>query len=113
MARPRKYDRSALAIALEEYIDATPIPILAEFATNQKVTRETLYDMPELSTLLKRCTQKKEASLERMTLMGELNTSMAIFSLKQLGWSDKLEQMHKGDPAAPIALTLNGSDVDG
>lgn len=28
-------------------------------------------------------------------------------------WGDKVEQTHKGDPSAPIALILNGSDVHG
>ena len=108
---PRKTDRDLLAVAFEQYINETEIPIIAEFATIQKVTREHLYDMPELSTLLKRCTQKKEANLEKGALSGDLNTSMAIFSLKQLGWSDKM--VHAGDPKAPLALILNGSDVDG
>lgn len=108
---PRKTDRAVLAAAFEKYIEETDIPIIAEFATNQKVVREHLYDMPELSTLLKRCTQKKEANLEKRALNGDVNTSMAIFSLKQLGWSDKM--VHAGDPKAPLALMLNGSDVDG
>ncbi len=110
---PRHYDRVALAISLEKYINDTEIPILAEFAYQNNVLRETLYDMPELSTLIKRCMTKKESQLERKTLAGETNTPMAIFSLKQLGWSDKNETMHKGDPKAPIALVLNGSDVHG
>ena len=44
------------------------------------------------STLLKKCIAKKEANLEKGALTGKLNPSMAIFSLKQLGWRDKKEE---------------------
>lgn len=54
-----------------------------------------LYDWPESSTLLKLCIDKKEAQLERKALAGQINVVMAIFSLKQQGWSDRTEQTHK------------------
>lgn len=98
--RPRIYDRNELAKAMQQYIEATDIPIIAEFAHKNGVLRELLYDWPEFSTLLKRCTEKKEAALERKALAGEINVSMAIFSLKQLGWSDKQETKHSGQVVA-------------
>lgn len=92
MARPRKYtDEEVLAICklYEEYIEKTEIPVVAKFASDNKITRQTLYDYPEFATLTKRLIDKKEANLEIMALEGKINVSMAIFSLKQLGWSDK------------------------
>jgi hypothetical protein len=43
--------------------------------------------------------------LERKALYNEINTSMAIFSLQQLGWSDRAEQTHRGDAFAPIIIS--------
>lgn len=95
--RPRKYTPNqyeSLAKAFEEYIEdeRNVIPIVAEFCSKQKIIKQTLYDHPEyFSTLLKRCIEKKEARLERLCLQNKINPSMAIFSLKQLGWTDKQE----------------------
>ena len=44
--------------------------------------------MPELADAIKLCTTKKEAALEQGGLSGDLNTTMCVFSLKQLGWTD-------------------------
>lgn len=76
----------------DKYITDNEIPIVAEFSYTNNLSREMLYEKPEFSTLLKRCIDKKQANLERKGLDDEVNTSMAIFSLKQLGWSDKTEQ---------------------
>lgn len=69
-----------------EYTDKTEIPILAEFAYKNNITREQLYQYPALTYALKRLIAKKEAQLERQGLAQ--NNTMAIFSLKQLGWRD-------------------------
>jgi hypothetical protein len=99
--RPRQYDRADLARQFEAYIEATEIPIVAEFASQRGVPRFLLYDWPEFSTLLKNCTDKKEAALERKALAGEINVVMAIFGLKQLGWSDRVESTYKAALAKP------------
>jgi hypothetical protein len=103
--RPRKYDREALLEAFEAYIAATEIPIVAEFSWRQDVTRESLYQWPEFRHALAMCLTKKEAQLERKALYNEINVSMAIFSLKQLGWSDRVRQTHRGDAFAPIIIS--------
>ena len=113
MARPRTHNRKAVLAALNTYIAETEIPIVAEFATLQTLSREFLYSNEEFADALKRCTFKKEAALERQALSGRINVSMAIFSLKQLGWTDRAENTLKGDATAPVALHLTGSDVDG
>jgi hypothetical protein len=105
--RPREYDRGALAREFESCIEATEIPIVAEFASQRGVPRFLLYDWPEFSTLLKNCTDKKEAALERKALAGEINVVMAIFSLKQQGWSDRVEQTHKSELMKPADMNAH------
>ena len=80
----------------EDYISTTDIPIIAEFAYKTGIARQSLYDYPEFSTLTKAAIDKKEAQLERLALGGKVNTTMAIFSLKQLGWRDKHDLEHSG-----------------
>jgi len=80
-----------LAIKFDKYIYETEIPIIAEFSYLNGIDRTLLYDNEEFSALLKKCVAKKESQLERWTLQGKYNPAMAIFSLKQIGWSDKKE----------------------
>jgi hypothetical protein len=97
MARPRKYNSEQIQEIvdnLSQYIEDMEIPIIAEFAYKNNILRQTLYDYDEFSTLIKKCISKKEAQLERKALNGEVNTTFAIFSLKQLGWKDKQEIDH-------------------
>jgi hypothetical protein len=99
MGRPRKYnDEQVKEIQeqLEQYIEDTEIPIIVEFAYQYNVSRDSLYDYDEFSTLIKRAIDKKEAQLERKALNNEIDRTMAIFSLKQLGWSDKQDVKHAG-----------------
>ena len=91
--RPRVHDREDLAKKLQEYIDANDVPIVAEFAYLNGVSKGRLYEMPELAELIKKATTKKEAALERGTLNGSLCVPMAIFSLKQLGWRDNKQEV--------------------
>ena len=88
--------KKELVILLRKYIHETEIPILAEFAYINDVVRSSLYSVPEFSTLLKRLVAKKEFALERKSLDGKINTTQAIFSLKQLGWRDRQEIEHSG-----------------
>ena len=76
---------------LDKYIDETGIPIVAEFAYTRDIRKATLYEIPELAYSLKRLIEKKETQLEKLGMANKINTTFAIFSLKQLGWSDKQE----------------------
>jgi len=105
MARPREWNREELLEALIDYTEKTDIPIIADFAYKHGVRRDYLYDMPELSNALKACIEKKEAALETQALSGKVNCTMAIFSLKQLGWTDRNDLTVKGDKAHPLTLT--------
>jgi len=98
--RPPKYTPELLAQlveSFESYIDDTEIPILKEWCVANKVPANHIYDYPEFGESIKRCVDKKEVALERSALEGRVNVSMAIFSLKQLGWRDKQEFDHSGE----------------
>lgn len=83
--------------AYETYINETPIPIVAEFAYKNDIRKATLYEQPRFAYLTKKATEKKEAQLEIMALSGRVNTTFAIFSLKQLGWTDRQEVHQTGE----------------
>ena len=102
MARPKKYTKKYLkevAILINEYVDKSAIPVLAECAFELGHHRQFFYehdDCPEFLDAVKRLLAKKEFRLEVGALSGNLNASMAIFSLKQMGWSDKHEHSLPG-----------------
>jgi hypothetical protein len=106
VSRPRKHNREEIAAKLHDYVDGTDIPVIAEFCYTNDIRRDYLYEMAQgdaqLSHAIKRCIEKKEAQLEIKTLRGEVNPSMAIFSLKQLGWKDKQEFEHSGETGVRI-----------
>ncbi len=92
--RPQKYDDARIAELVEklkQYIEETEIPIIAEFAALNGLYKQFFYDHEEFSDLIKIAISKKEAALERGALSGTLNPTMAVFSLKQMGWRDKHE----------------------
>ncbi len=105
--RPVEYTEKRLkeiCNAMDEYTDKTAVPIVAEFAFNYDIRKSTLYDQPGLSHSLKRMTAKKEFQLEKMAMTNKINTAFAIFSLKQMGWSDRLQL--QGDEDKPLAVKM-------
>lgn len=91
-----KYTPEVLGKTIDDliaYTEATEIPIFAEFCYQFGHGRQYLYDLSKdnenLSDAIKNCVMKKEAQLEAKGLRNEINPTMAIFSLKQLGWRDK------------------------
>jgi len=90
--RPPKYSEEQftdLVAKFKEYIETNDIPIVAEFAYQNGFGKQYLYDRPEFSDLLKMAMAKKESALELGALKGTLNPTMAVFSLKQMGWTDR------------------------
>lgn len=99
-----KYDIETMCRILEEYTDnciqRKIVPILKEvtvknhwnyhYVTTLKLKREEAGDQ-RLSTCIKRLVDAKEYMLERKGLEGTIEKTMAIFSLKQLGWKDRQE----------------------
>jgi hypothetical protein len=108
---PRKYDREAILAAFQTYIAETPIPIIAEFAAQQCVSRQWLNEIADFDDLRHLCATKKEGALERYCLNGLVPPAMAIFSLKQLGWTDRSEQTHKGDQSAPLVFSATDKNL--
>ena len=78
----------------DKYIEETDVPIIAEFAYKHGLWRQKLYEFPALYDSIKIAIAKKETALEKLALTGKVNCTMAIFSLKQLGWKDRMEMQH-------------------
>lgn len=96
----KKKDRGDLHDRLVKYIDETDIPIVAEFAYQNKINRSQLYEL--YPDTIKMLIDKKEAQLERGGLDKKIDKTMAIFSLKQLGWKD-VQEMNVGFNATEIS----------
>lgn len=81
---------------MAEYTKNTEIPIMAEFAYTHDYPREELYKHKELAHSIKKMMEKKESQLEKLALTNKVNPTMAVFSLKQLGWKDKHQVENSG-----------------
>lgn len=73
----------------DEYVNQ--VPNVSEFAFEHGISRQRLYEFEELREAIELCKTKKERDLEVGALSGALNPTMAIFSLKQIGWTDRQE----------------------
>lgn len=104
--KERPHDREAILRALEAYIDEEEVPIVAEFCSRNKIKRTTLLSWPESADLVEMSKLKKEAALESGALSGQLNTTAAIFSLKQLGWTDRQEQTLQGPGGTGLTIQV-------
>lgn len=100
MGRQRKVKIEDLVKDADEYIRTASPPILAEYAHMHGITREHLYHLADIAKrdgdeslyhTIKRISEAKEINLEKGALSGEYPPTMAIFSLKQLGWKDRLD----------------------
>lgn len=96
-----------------KYTEETEIPILAEFCYENGILREQIYELAKKSDILsyaiKSIMNKKQTQLEKKALNGEINTTMAVFSLKQMGWSDKVEQKNEisGKNGEPLGIQVS------
>ena len=90
--RPPKVNIDDLINDADEYIENADPPIVAEYAHMHNITRHYLYMLAdkneELLNTIKKISEAKEVKLEKNGLIGKYNSTMAIFSLKQLGWKD-------------------------
>jgi hypothetical protein len=108
MARPVTWTEEKIQDTydkLMEYIEQAEIPTVAEFAYKNKINRQRLYEFEKLSDGIKRLIDKKEWVLEIGGLKGDIDKTMAIFSLKQLGWKDRQEHELTGKDGEPIKVT--------
>jgi len=108
--RPKKYTdglRAELLEAFFVYIEENDIPILAEFAYENGVPRQKIYEFEEFSDAIQLCHCKKEANLEKGALTRAIDPGMAKFSLAQLGWSEKSQISGAGGaPLVPDKLVV-------
>jgi hypothetical protein len=108
---PRQHDREALNKKFWAYIEETDIPIVSEFAYKNGLNRTNIYEFPELADAIKACISKKEVALEKKALNGDVNCTMAIFSLKQIGWKDQQNIEHAGKGGGPIIFSKTDGDL--
>lgn len=97
MARPvsEKYKIDFVLKQMNDYIDTTELPIFKEVCYLNNWDTARIYQLgnehEELLDTIKKLSNKKEAELEKGGLTGKYNPTMAVFSLKQLGWKDRQE----------------------
>ena len=110
--RPPRIKTKDLIAAAYDYMNTAPVPNITEFALQQGYERQYLYERaeneknkgkPQLSDTIKKISQMKEVQLEKLALMGLCPDRFAIFALKQLGWSDKVEQKIDADVDAEVS----------
>lgn len=112
MARPKtgKYDN--LIKDIEEYTRVTEYPILKEICYLKYYDYDYVMKLQrkddELRQSIKRLINKKESYLEREGVKGNINSTMAVFTLKQLGWRDKIEKEENEEKDNSFIEALNG-----
>lgn len=108
IGRPSMTLEQKLEIAekLERYIETKEVPSISGFCAQIGVSRQYLHNHPDFDYLREKLLTKKEAALEEKALAGEVNTGMAIFSLKQLGWSDRVDHHHDGEVGHTFVVKL-------
>ena len=109
MARPvsEKYKIDFVINTMRDYIDNTDLPIFKEVCYQNNWDTARIYQLgnenEELLDTIKKLSNKKEVELEKGGLTGKYNSTMVVFSLKQLGWKDRQE--------VDIASNINSVDV--
>jgi len=110
--RPRIYDVEKITDDLYSYMNATDDPYVEEFILQNEFTPDTLYRLAKenarLSDTIKILHEKQKMRTIRKAEVGEINTTFAIFKLKQkcYGWTDKTELEHSGRIEMPnITIT--------
>ena len=99
---------------MEEYAEKEVLPSVAEFCYQQKIHKQRLSDIPRLADAKKRTISlKQEYQAMKAGIAGKIPTALAIFMLKNNGWSDKPEEStenNKLDKALEIIKGLTGDN---
>jgi len=119
MKSNQKYKTENLVALLDKYTNDTDIPILKEVCYQNYLNYDTIMKYQRTDELLmqsiKRLLDKKESQLERKGLNKEIDRTVAIFSLKQLGWKDKQEISFGEEQADEIDIKIirtNKEDIE-
>lgn len=105
--RPEKWTPERMEQLLDKFIDylygvdeegeyRNSIPSVSDFAFKNNISRQRLYEYEPFKHALEMCALKRERDLEMGGYTNSINTTMAVFALKQLGWTDKQEIEHSG-----------------
>ena len=92
-----KYKPSFICRKIDEYIESRKhsVPILKECCLlndwDYVYFMELCKKSPEIAESKRKILDWKEIRLEQGALTGQLDKTTAIFSLKQLGWRDRVE----------------------
>jgi hypothetical protein len=119
MKSNQKYKTENLVALLDKYTNDTDIPILKEVCYQNYLNYDTIMKYQRTDELLmqsiKRLLNKKESQLERKGLNKEIDRTVAIFSLKQLGWKDRQEISFEEEQADEIDIKIirtNKEDIE-
>lgn len=99
---------------VDDYLNEVDIPIVAEYAhkigmSSQHICKRAKMS-PAVDEAVNRIKEEKEIRIERGVLTGKMNASAGIFSLKQLGWRDKVEADVKADLSInPLAEAIRSA----
>lgn len=107
-----KYTAKYICAEVEKYLaeckEKQLIPVVKDFCLSRDMcydyimqlrqepkdgseTEQQRSDRESISQSINKIVQIKEVMLEREGLNGNYNSSMAIFALKQLGWTDRIQ----------------------
>ena len=117
MARPKtgKYDIDKMIEIINDYVDdcirKKRVPILKEVTVKAGwnyhwvMMLQNKEENKELRETIERLLDCKEWLLERLGHEGKIEKTMAVFSLKQLGWSDsQAVEVNSGETGLKIKL---------
>ena len=95
MARPKSNKYDNLKSDIIEYTNTAEYPILKELCYQKHYNYDYVMQLQrndeELAQSIKELLYKKESYLEREGIKGNIAQTMAVFTLKQLGWRDNIE----------------------
>ena len=101
MGRKTTYKPDEVAEKLMQYIADSDDPYIEEFCLmDGNPCKDTIYRLEKdcrlLSDAIKRCHEKQKLRTVRAAENGEINSTFAIFKLKQkcYGWTDKVETVN-------------------
>ena len=115
VGRPKEFDSIEMANALDKYTESTDDPIIEEFCLQYECSRDTFYrlvkECVQFSDSMKRAHAKQEIRTQRLAEVGKINTTFAIFKLKQkrFGWTDK-QEIEQINVNADVELTEEEAD---
>jgi hypothetical protein len=110
MARPKSNKYDNLKSDIIEYTNTAEYPILKELCYQKHYNYDYVMQLQrndeELAQSIKELLYKKESYLEREGIKGNIAQTMAVFTLKQLGWKDVVENQIQGEQKIQILNDL-------